>query len=58
MSDLDNVDVNILYSTTKIHLFKDFLSPGLTILGIIRILRADPPKNILIGGSRVRIVDP
>ena len=49
VSDLADAGVNTLYSAMKICLSKDILSPRLILLGIIRILRADPTK-ILIGG--------
>ena len=47
--DLDNVNVNTMYSTMKIHVLKDILSPGFRLLGMIRMLRADYKKH-LIGG--------
>ena len=45
--DLDDDDVNKLYSATKIYLpkEKDIFSSGLILLGIIWILRADPKNN-------------
>ena len=48
VSDLDDINVKVLYSATKIYLFEGILSPGIRLLGVIRILRADP--KTIIGG--------
>ena len=47
--DLDDVNVNTLYSATKIYFSEDILIPGLRLLGIIQTWRADPPKSLYMG---------
>ena len=45
VSDFGDVDENVLHSDTKIYLSKDVLSLGFRLLGMIRILRADPKNS-------------
>ena len=47
VSNLYDVDINILHSATEIYLSNDILSPGLRLFGIIMILRADLLKIVL-----------
>ena len=45
VSDLDDIDISVLFSAAKIFLSKEILGSGIRLLGIIKILRADPQNR-------------
>ena len=56
MSDLDGVNVNVLYSSTKKRFHKDIVGPGINLLGMVRIFSTNPQINIYMLVQTIHIV--